>query len=388
MAERLSGMDASFLYLETPGVHMHVGGLAILDPSTRPDGRLRFRDLQDLVAERIHLVPRFRQRVQSPPIPLGKPAWMDDERFGLSFHLRRAALPPPGGRRELTDLVGRVMSRPLDRSRPLWELYLIEGLEAGHVAGLAKSHHALIDGISGMDLASVLFDFTPEPQRLTPPPWSPEPGPAPGELLVRSVADQVAHPLRAVGTGVARLRRAPEEALAITRRTLAGLSSLVSAGPTWPGRFNVAGGRNRRFAMAEVAVDDAKAVKNALGGTVNDVVLAVVTGALRRLMRSRRQRTRGRNLRAMVPVSTRDPSRRMALGNEVSMFFVDLPVGMTDPVRRLSRISRATRGLKSSHQAVGATALINSAQWAPPTLHALAARLLARQRVANVVVSN
>src|SRR5918996_2823258 len=251
MAERLSGMDASFLYLETPGVHMHVGGLAILDPSTRPDGRLRFRDLQDLVAERIHLVPRFRQRVQSPPIPLGKPAWMDDERFDLSFHLRRAALPPPGGRRELTDLVGRVMSRPLDRSRPLWELYLIEGLEAGHVAGLAKSHHALIDGVSGMDLASALFDFPPEPQPLPPPPWAPQASPRPTEVLLRSASDQVAHPVRAVGRGVERLRRAPEEALEIVRRTVAGFTSLLSAGPTPPGPFNVAVWPDPRFALVE-----------------------------------------------------------------------------------------------------------------------------------------
>ena len=387
MAERLSGMDASFLYLETPGVHMHVGGLAILDPSTRPDGRLRFRDLQDLVAERIHLVPRFRQRVQSPPIPLGKPAWMDDERFDLSFHLRRAALPPPGGRRELTDLVGRVMSRPLDRSRPLWELYLIEGLEAGHVAGLAKSHHALIDGVSGMDLASVLFDFTPEPQPLTPPPWAPQAAPRPTEVLLRSASDQVAHPVRAVGRGVERLRRAPEEALEIVRRTVAGFTSLLSAGPTPPGPFNVAVGPNRRFAMVEVGVEDAKAIKNALGGTVNDVVLATVAGALHRFLRGR-WKTTGTTLRALVPVSIRDRSQRMALGNRVSMFFVDLPVGRMSAAGRLRRVTAATRELKHSHQAVAASALIGLGTWAPPTLHGLSARLVARQRVANLVVSN
>lgn len=388
MAERLSGIDASFLYLETPGVHMHVGGLAILDPSVRPDGRLPFEDLEDLVAQRIHMVPRFRQRVVFPPLPLGKPTWVDDERFDLSFHLRRATLPPPGGRRELAALVGRVMSRPLDRSRPLWELYLIEGLEDRHVAGLAKSHHALIDGISGMDLASVLFDFTPELQHLTPPPWHPEPPPAPGELLTRTVADQVAHPLRAVGQGLARLRRAPEEALEITRRTLAGLSSLVSAGPTPPGPFNVSVGPNRRFAMAEVGVDDAKAVKNALGGTVNDVVLATVAGALHRFLSGRRLKTSGSTLRALVPVSIRDRSQRMALGNRVSMFFVDLPVGRMGAATRLRRVTEATRELKYRHQAVAASALIALGTWAPPTLHALSARLVARQRVANLVVSN
>jgi diacylglycerol O-acyltransferase / wax synthase len=388
MAERLSGMDASFLYLETPSVHMHVGGLAILDPSTRPDGRLRFEVLEQVVAQRIHLVPRFRQRVLFPALPVGKPAWVDDERFDLSFHLRRATLHPPGGRRELAELVGGVMSRPLDRSRPLWELHFIEGLEGGHVAGLAKSHHALIDGVSGMDLASVLFDFTPEPQELTPPPWHPAREPATGELLVRSAADQVARPLQAIGLGVKRLRRAPEEALEITRRTLTGLSSLVSAGPTPPGPFDVPVGPNRRFAMAEVDVDDARAVKKALGGTVNDVVLATVAGALHRFLRGRGEKTSGATLRALVPVSIRDRSQRMALGNQVSMFLVDLPVGRMSAAGRLRRITEATRELKYRHQAVAASALIGLGTWAPPTLHALSARLVARQRVANLVVSN
>jgi WS/DGAT/MGAT family acyltransferase len=367
---------------------MHVAGLAILDPSTRPGGRLGFQDLARLIAQRIHLVPRFRQKVSVPAFGLGRPVWVDDPGFDVAFHLRRAALPSPGGERELADFVQRVHSRPLDRTRPLWEMYLVEGLEGGYAAVLFKSHHAMIDGLSGIDLATVLVDLDPQPREISPPPWRPVPEPGSIELLVGGLAHQVSHPVRSLGELGGRMVRTPVDVLDQARRIMGGIGSLISLGQAAPGPFNVPVGPNRRFAMAEVPVTDAKAVKNALGGTVNDVVLAVVTGALRRLMRSRRERTRGRNLRAMVPVSTRDPSRRMALGNEVSMFFVDLPVGMTDPVRRLSRISRATRSLKSSHQAVGATALINSAQWAPPTLHALAARLLARQRVANVVVSN
>lgn len=388
VAERLSVLDASFLYLEKPSVHMHVAGLAILDPSSRPDGRLGFQDLADLIGRRIHLVPRFRQKVVAPVLGLGRPAWVDDPAFDVTFHLRREALPPPGGQRELTDFVQRVHSSPLDRTKPLWELYLVEGLEGGYSAALFKSHHAMIDGLSGIDLATVLVDLEPQPQDVTARPWHPRPEPDPIELLVGGIAEQLSHPIRSLVDLGGRLLRTPAEVLDQAGRILGGIGSLVSLGQAPPGPFNAAVGPNRRFAMAEVPLADAKAVKNALGGTVNDVVLAMTTGALRRLLRSRRERTRGVTLRALVPVSTRDPSRRMAMGNQVSMFFMDLPLGMTDPVRRLRRIARATKGLKSSHQAVGATALINSARWAPPTLHALAARLLARQRVANLVVSN
>jgi diacylglycerol O-acyltransferase len=389
MAERLSALDASFLYLERPHVHMHVAGLAVLDPSTRPAGPLSFDDLARLVSQRIHLVPRFRQKVLIPPFRAGRPLWVDDDGFDLMFHLRRAALPAPGGRRELAEFVQRVHSRPLDRTKPLWEIYLIEGLEDGYVAVLSKSHHAMIDGISGMDIASVMFDFTPDTQRIHPPGrWEPEPRPAPVNLWAGAVADQLAHPLRSLADGTGRLLRAPAEVAERVRGLAAGVASLVSLGQAPAGPFNVPIGPNRRFSMAEVPVSDARAIKNSLGGTVNDVILASVAGAIRRLLRRRRDPIRGLTLRALMPVSIRDDSQRMALGNRVSVFFVDLPIGIRDPVRRLRAISMATVTLKSSHQAVAATALINSARWAPPTLHGLAARLLARQRLVNLVVSN
>ncbi|MGH2725223.1 MAG: WS/DGAT/MGAT family O-acyltransferase [Actinomycetota bacterium] len=388
MPERLSTMDASFLYLERPNVHMHVAGLVILDPATRPGGRLAYEDLARLITERIHLVPRFRQRAVFPPFGAGRPVWVDDADFDVSFHLRRAALPAPGGRRELADYVQRVHSRPLDRTKPLWEMYLIEGLEDGYVAILSKSHHAMIDGISGMDIATVMFDFSPEPARLTAKPWAPQPEPSAWELLTGAVSDQLTHPVQAAVGGVTRVLRAPREVLEQAGRVLGGMGSLLAKGMAPPGPFNAPVGAARRFAMAEVPVADAKAVKNALGGTVNDVVLAGVTGALRRLLRHRKERVSGVSLRAMVPVSTRDTSQTMALGNQVSMFFVDLPVGVSDPVRRLRKITAGTGALKSSHQAVAATALMSTAQWAPPTLHGLAARLVARQRVANLIVSN
>lgn len=388
MHERLSVLDASFLYMEKPNVHMHVGGVAILDPSTRSDGRLTAGDVTELIESRIHMVPRFRQKVATPPLGLGRPVWVDDLDFDLDFHVRRAALPAPGSGRELADFVQRVHSRPLDRTKPLWEMYVIEGLEDGFVAVLMKSHHAMIDGVSGIDLATVLVDFTPEPRDISPVPWKPEREPSGLDLVRRSLADQMANPVRALVESVGWVLRAPQDAVAQARRVFGGLGSLLSLGQAPAGPFSAPVGPNRRFAMAEIPVADARAVKNALGGTVNDVVLTAVAGSLRTLLVRRGERVRGRSLRALVPVSIRDPSQQMAMGNQVSMFFVDLPVGAADAARRLRRITAATRELKSSHQAMAATALINTARWAPPTLHGLAARLLARQRVANLVVSN
>lgn len=387
--ERLSVLDASFLYLERGGVHMHVAGLVILDPGTRPGGVLRAGDLANLIQDRIHMVPRFRQKAVFPPFGLGRPVWVDDRDFDVGFHLRRAALPAPGGRKELADFVQRVHSRPLDRSKPLWEMYFIEGLEDGYVAILSKTHHAMIDGISGMDIATVMFDLTPEPQPVERQPWDPQPEPEPRDVLVDAVRDQISHPFLSLADGVGRAMRAPQQALEQARQVLGGIGELIAKGQAPPGPFNAPIGSNRRFSMAEVPVSDAKAVKNQLGGTVNDVVLAAVAGMLRKLLEHRGERPpKGTTLRALVPVSTRDASKQMALGNQVSVFFADLPVGVADPKRRLRKITALTKELKSSQQAIAATRLINTAQWTPPTLHGLAARLVARQRIANLVVSN
>lgn len=385
--ERLSVLDASFLYLERANVHMHVAGLAILDPKTRPDGSLRAEHLSQLIQDRIHLVPRFRQKVVFPPFGLGRPVWVDDQDFDVDFHLRRAALPAPGGKKELAEFVQRVHSRQLDRSKPLWEMYFIEGLEDGYVAVLSKSHHAMIDGMGGIDIATVMFDLTPEPQTIERHPWMPEPEPSPREVLIEAVRDQATHPLMSLADGFERFVRAPQEAWDQAKRVLGGIGEILAKGQAPEGPFNAEIGSNRRFSMAEVPVADAKAVKNSLGGTVNDVVLAAVAGSLRKLIERRGERPRG-VLRAMVPVSTRDASKQMALGNQVSMFFADLPVGIADASRRLESITALTAELKSSHQAIAATRLINTARWTPPTLHGLAARLVARQRFANVIVSN
>jgi diacylglycerol O-acyltransferase len=388
MSQRLSPIDASFLYMERPNVHFHVAGMAILDPGTRPGGPLAAAHLERLIADRIHLVPRFRQKAVFPPLGVGRPVWVDDADFDIRFHVRRAALPVPGGRRELAELVQRVHSRPLDRTKPLWEMYFVEGLEGGAVAVLSKSHHAMIDGMAGIDLATVMFDLSPEPQPIQPRPWTPAPEPVPGELLVSGLLEQVRHPVASLVDGVSRVLQAPREVARGAGRVLGGMAELLARGTAPPGPFNVPVGPNRRFAMAEVPVSDAKLVKNALGGTVNDVVLAAVAGAVRRMLVARRERVKGLALRALVPVSIRDDSQRMTFGNQVSMFFLDLPVGEADPVRRLRRITAATARLKSSSQAVAASALINTVQWAPATLLGLAARTVARQRFANLVVSN
>ena len=237
--ERLTALDASFLYLERPAMHMHVAGLSLLDPSTCPDGRLRFEDVAAVMTSRLHLMPRFRQKVVSVHFDLGLPLWVDDATFDLDFHLRRAALPLPGGRRELAQYVQRVLSTPLDRTKPLWELYVIEGLEDGHVATLLKVHHAMIDGLSGMHLVAALYDLSPKPpgqpaQR----PWHPEPEPSSRELLEDAVRELATHPAQAVSTAIENVRRSPMLAALGVGTVMSGVRSILDMGarPSSPPR--------------------------------------------------------------------------------------------------------------------------------------------------------
>src|SRR6266498_3995135 len=207
--ERLGPQDASFLYLETPTVHQHVGGVAILDPSTAPTSALTLPDMVRVISSRLHLAPRFRQKVAFPPFAAARPVWVDDANFDIDFHIRRAALPSPGGRRELVNYVQRVISRPLDRTKPLWELYLIEGMEGGMTSILTKVHHAMVDGMAAIDLATAVFDFTPEPQILTPEPWTPEAEPSRVDLLRDALTEQLGNPVRAVTDTAQRALDAP-----------------------------------------------------------------------------------------------------------------------------------------------------------------------------------
>ena len=342
-----------------------------------------------MVSSRLHLVPRFRQKVVFPPLPVARPAWVDDDDFDIEFHMRRAALPSPGGQKELIDHVQRVISRQLDRSKPLWELYLIEGMEDGLAAVLTKVHHCMIDGMAAIDLASAIYDFSPVAQVLEAQPWEPEPEPGRLQVMSGALREGILHPLASVASTAQAAMAAPARALGQVGATLGGIRTLVGGGLMAPASpFNRPIGPNRRFAMVEAPVQTFKDIKNALGGTVNDVVLATVAGGVNVLFRHRGEATKGRVQRAMVPVSVRSEAEQSAMGNRVSSIFVDLPVGPMGPKKRLSTITEKTRYLKESNEAVGAEFLMNIGVWAPPTIHAMAARTAARARFINLVVSN
>ncbi len=382
--ERLSSLDASFLYLETPAMHMHVAGVSILGP--RSDGPLRYHHVREVVAARLPLAPRLRQRVLRVPYGLARPLWVDDEAFDLDFHLRRSAVPTPGGRLQLERAVERVLSRPLDPSKPLWELYVFEGLEHGRTAVLLKLHHALADGIGSMLIASALFDLEPDAatRPAKAPPWEPTPAPTSADLMREATEDLVLHPLQALG----RVVGAPAMAWSDVSRMFAGITHLMGMGAPPRGPFDVQVGPARRFATAETPFERIRDVKNALGGTVNDVVLAAVAGGLHTFLARRGEPTRGRSLRIMIPVSVRSRAQAGDVGNRVAPAFVDVPVGRMSPSTRLKRVREATRALKESGVAVSADSIIGLGAYAPPALHATAARLISGARWFNLVVSN
>jgi WS/DGAT/MGAT family acyltransferase len=383
-AERLSGLDASFLYLEKPGVHMHVAGLSVFGP--RHDGtRLTYDDVERVVEARLRLAPRLRRKLLPVPGNISRPVWVDDDRFDLDFHLRHASVPSPGGRFQLERAVGRVLSRPLDRTKPLWELYVFEDLAEDRTAILLKLHHAMADGIGGMMIASALFDLAPDAPLGAPGgAWSPEPAPPVQDLIRDALEDVVLHPLQGL-THAAQQPRVIAQTLAATAdalRTVAGM------GTPPRGPFDGKVGPNRRFATAERPFEVFRAIKQALGGTVNDVVLTAVAGGVHALLEGRGEPTKGRTLRAMVPVSVRSPGDGGDVGNRVAPVFVDVPVGRMAERTRLRRVRAATSRIKESGMAVGADTIIGLGAYAPPALHATAARLIAHARWCNLVVSN
>jgi diacylglycerol O-acyltransferase len=385
-SDRLTGLDSSFLHLESESSHMHVAACTVFTGEA-PD----YAEFLAQIDSRLHLVPRYRQRLAFVPLEQGRPVWVDDPHFQLTYHVRHTALPRPGGEAQLKRLCGRVFSQPLDRSRPLWELWLVEGLADGRFALLSKTHHALVDGVSGVDIATVMFDTAPDPAPVAPPasPWAPRPLPTGAQLLAEALVERAIVPAEAA-RGLRSALRGPREVAKALGESLVGVGAMTWAGlrPAPRSPFNVRIGPHRRFTWVQGDLSEFKRVKDALGGTVNDVVLAAVAGALGRYMRLHHHPTEDVVLRAMVPVSVRADAERGALGNRVAAMWAPLPVGVTDPVARLQAISAEMRGIKDSGQAVGAQVLTGLTGFVAPTLMAQAARLQARQRVFNLVVTN
>jgi diacylglycerol O-acyltransferase / wax synthase len=390
MAEgRLTGLDASFLHMENGGAHMHVAGLMLFDGEPPP-----YERLLEMTESRLHVVPRYRQKLAFVPFGQGRPRWVDDPHLNLRYHIRRTSLPRPGTEAQLRSLAGRVFSQPLDRDKPLWEMWLVEGVEDGpdgpRFAMLSKTHHALVDGISGVDIVSVLFDATPDPPEPPegPPRWMPRPEPSQAQLLGEALLERATVPAEAARS-LRALFRAPRNVVRGAGESLVGVGAMAWAGLRPPPRspYNTAIGPHRRYAWVRASLDDIKSIKNSLGGTVNDVVLASVAGALGRHM-TRRGAKLPETLRALVPVSVRSDDERGALGNRVAAMMAPLPVGEKDPRQRLAVIAAAMQGIKRSGQAVGAQVLTELSGFAPPTLMAQGSRLVSTERFFNLVVTN
>ncbi len=388
MTDRLSPLDVSFLYLESETTPMHVGGVCLLRP---PAEGFDYDRLVEVVGERIALVPRFRQKVRWVPGRLGNPVWVDDADFDVTYHVRRAALPKPGTREQLKEFVARIQSRPLDRKRPLWEIYCVEGLQHGQIAIVTKTHHAMVDGVSAVDIGGVILDVTSEPRETPPDHWMPGPEPSSVELVADAVLTWLRKPteiLNAARTEALSVRQFAGKVAGTVGGLTSALKTTARSAPATP--LNVEIGAQRRFGTARTDLDDYKRVRKAHGGTVNDVVLATVAGALRAWLLTRGESVHGTTVRAMVPVSVRTESEQGQLGNRVSSYFVDLPVGEASPVVRLHQVSFAMAGHKEAGQAVGADMLVAMAGFAPPTLHSLGARLAIgfTRRLFNLVVTN
>jgi diacylglycerol O-acyltransferase len=383
--DRLTSVDASFLSNETSSSHMHVGAILIFEGPPP-----RYVDLVEHVRGRLELVPRFRQRLAVPPLEAGRPLWVDDVNFNLSYHIRHTALPEPGGEAQLKRLTARVFSQQLDRSKPLWEMWLVQGLERDRFAILTKTHHAMVDGISGVDIGTVLFDLEPVPE---PAPvedgWAPRAAPSAAELIARAATDAAAAPLKVAERAVEAVRH-PESAARRATEAVEGLlefaAALADPAPHVP--LNQSIGPHRRFTWARSELATFKRIKDTFGGTVNDVVLAVVTGALRSWLHERGVRTEGLELRALVPVSIRTADERGDLGNRLAAMRGPLPVYVEDPVRRLRVVSEQMEGLKRSKQALGAEVISRFNDFAPPTLLAQAARINFSTRLFNLIVTN
>ncbi len=389
--DRLTALDSTFLHLEDhSSAHMHVASVMVFEGAapTLPA-------LVDHVQSRLHLVPRYRQRLATVPFGQGRPLWVDDPHFNPYYHIRHTALPRPADEGALKQLAGRLFSQRLDRSKPLWEIWLVQSMAGGRFALIAKTHHALVDGISGVDITTVLFDTAAEPAPTaggwaSGQSWSAKPLPGQAKLLGEALMERTTVPAEMV-RGARALFRAPRRVATQVKDGLASIGATTLAGinaPAPPSPFNVDIGPHRRYTFVDADLARFKAIKDSLGGTLNDVVLASVSLALGRYLREQGHDTDGLVLKAMVPVSVRTKDQRGALGNQVAAMWAPLPVGVENAAECLREIALAMDDLKKGGQAVGAQVLTNLAGFAPPTILSQAARLQARQPFFNLVVTN
>ena len=383
--DRLSAIDASFLHQERRSSHMHVGAIVLMD------GPVPTREeFTNHIESRLHLVPRYRQKLAFPRFEMGRPFWVDDPRFNIAYHVRHTALPSPGSMEQLRGLAGRIFSQRLDRSKPLWEIWLVQGLADGGFALVSKTHHALVDGVSGVDIATVLFDLapTPPPQQETEP-WSPAQEPSQAELVAEGIKDLLRAPGMIAGEA-AKVVRDPAATVERAREAAEGVGEIAWAGlnPAPDVPLNVPIGPHRRIVWLQCELADFKAVKDGLGGTVNDAFLAVVAGGLGKWLRTRGVRTEGLELRGLVPVSIRARDEHHALGNRIAAMRGPLPVYAKDPVERLRIVRESMQGIKESKQALGAEVISGLEDFAPPTLLAQASRINFSTRLFNLLVTN
>jgi len=405
--QQLTGLDTSFLNMETSTTYGHVCGLAIFDPSTAP-GPVGLDDVKKLISDRIHLLPPYRRRLVEVPFGLDHPYWIEDPDFDIDFHVRHMGLPPPGDARQLAEQVSRIVARPLDRKRPLWELYLIEGLEGGLTAQLTKIHHCAIDGVSGAEMLATLLDVEPEPRHVEPPrrAWRPEAEPTQLEMAMRGLIAVAATPRKGFRLAREAVRHLPAlaDSLGFDLPGMDGLGRLIGRTPdpllseaSTPAprtSFNDRITPHRRFAFGSLSLDEVKEIKTAFGVTVNDVVMALCAGALRKYLSDRKQLPPD-PLIAMVPVSVRTEAQEATFGNQVSAMSASLHTDVEDVATRMQRIHESMKVAKEQHQALPATLMQDFAQFAPPAVAARAARVIARATVAewmdvpfNVVISN
>jgi diacylglycerol O-acyltransferase len=383
--QTMSPLDASFLHIEDAVTHMHIGSVGIFEGPA--PGR---EDVRAAIAARLPQVPRYRQKVRFVPLALGRPTWVDDPYFNLDYHVRRTALPSPGGDEELRDLVGRVMSQQLDRTKPLWELWVAEGLDDGRWALISKTHHCMVDGVSATDLLSVILSQERQPAPDPVEDWRPGPEPNSAELVAHSLALRAASPYEAART-VLSVARGPRRAVRKAVETTRGMANFRTLlGPGSASSLNGPIGPHRRWSWARARLSDIKQVRQAHGGTINDVVLAVITGGFRELLLSRDDEVEGRVIRSLVPVSVRAEAERGTYNNKVSAMFAELPVGLEDPLERLASVHEQMQSLKQSGQAVAAERLTALGGFAPALLLALAGRVGTRlpQSAVNTVTTN